>query len=85
MLISINVWRPVELNDLELCCGIGVIEPYPHYCQEEYQLYLVQESDGDDKDNREFFDWFSLLGLITSIYAELWHELLHLNVKGLEH
>lgn len=31
-----------------------------------------QKFAGDDKDNREFFDGFSLPGLITAAYAEVW-------------
>ena len=31
-----------------------------------------QQFAGDDKDNREFFDGFSLPGLITAAYAQAW-------------
>jgi cyclase len=31
-----------------------------------------QKFAGDDKDNREFFDGFSLPGLVTAAYAEVW-------------
>ena len=31
-----------------------------------------QKFAGDDKDNREFFDGFSLPGLLTAAFAEIW-------------
>jgi hypothetical protein len=31
-----------------------------------------QKFAGDDKDNRDFFDSFSLPGLVTAAYAEVW-------------
>lgn len=43
----IEVWRPHDLNELELRRGFGVARPVPRHWHEEYQFCLIQAGESE--------------------------------------
>jgi AraC-like DNA-binding protein len=43
----IEVWRPVDLTQLELRRGFSVARPVPRHWHDEYQLCFIQAGEGD--------------------------------------
>jgi AraC-like DNA-binding protein len=46
---EIKVWRPHDLTQLELRCGISVARPVPRHWHEEYQLCFIQSGPSELK------------------------------------
>jgi AraC-like DNA-binding protein len=49
----ISVWRPSDLDHLELRRGIGTTTPIPRHWHEEFQLCLIESGEGEMSYRRE--------------------------------